>query len=540
MSTSAHPTLVFRGGTVVDGTGSPARPGDVVVADGVVKEVRPRGAGPVEEVEIDAGGLVVAPGFIDAHTHSDYTIIGEPAGAGKLLQGVTTEVTGNCGFSAFPLVADHRALQLEHFAGVGVAHDDLGGCDPDWETFEGYAACVDGAVPGINVAALAGHGTLRIAVLGNERRVATDEEIRRMQALLGAALTGGAVGLSTGLGHGPPATSDLRELVALGATVAAHDGTFAFHARSASPEGLSGLDEVVEVGRRSGVRVHYSHAAINDPARWGGAGDWLSRVDRHRADGVDVTFDVYPYDASGGSLAQFLPARILDGGREALSLEVADPESLAAVVGEIAPGWGGGGVRWMWDRVVIAAAPDPSLGGRSVAELAAADGIRPEEAMARICARHWNLAKVIMHYRTEADMSAFLGHDAAMVGSDGSVMDPVERPGSLPHPRSFGYAPKVLGRYVRELGVLELEDAVRKLSGAVADRFRLHRRGRVAPGAIADLVVFDPVRIADRATYDRPHLTPVGVEYVTVAGALAVRDGVATGVRAGRVLRSGA
>ena len=535
---NAPTTIVLRNGTIVDGTGAPARTGDVVVEEGRISSIHEAGTAPAGDRDLDVTGLVVAPGFIDAHTHSDYTIIGEPAGAGKLLQGVTTEVPGNCGFSAFPIVPEHRAAQLDHFAGVGVAHDDLGGCDPDWETFEGYADAVDAARPGINVASLVGHGTLRIAVLGNERRRATASETVRMQALLDAALAAGAVGLSTGLGHGPPATSDIDELVALGSTVAAHGGTFSFHSRPKIDDGLSGLDEVVEVGRRSGVRVQHSHAAINNPEGWGTAGEWLAKVDAYRAAGVDVTFDVYPYDASGGSLAQFLPARILDGGREALAAEVADPDALAAAIEEVRPGWGQG-VRWLWDRVVIAAAPDPALGGRSVAELAAEAGIEPEEQMLRICAEHWNLAKVIMHYRTEEDMLAFLSHPAAMVGSDGSVMDPVERPGSLPHPRSFGYAPRILGKYVREQGALTLEDAVYKLSGAVADRFGLEGRGRIAEGAVADIVVFDPATVADRATYQEPHLLPDGIEHVLVAGRLAVRDGTVTGERAGRVLRSG-
>ena len=532
-------TVVLRNGTIVDGTGAPARLGDVVIEDGMIKAIHAAGTAPAGVLDLDVTGLVVAPGFIDAHTHSDYTIIGEPAGAGKLLQGVTTEVSGNCGFSAFPIVPEHRASQIDHFAGVGVAHDDMGGIEPDWETFEGYADRVDAAMPGINIAPLAGHGTLRIAVLGDERRRATAAEVARMQELLDAAMAAGAVGLSTGLGHGPPATSDTDELVALGSTVADHGGTFAFHSRSKRADGLYGIDEVVEVGRRSGVRVQHSHAAINNPDEWGTAHEWLAKVDAHRAAGVDVTFDVYPYDASGGSLAQFLPARMLNGGQAALAAEVADPAALASAVEEVRAGWGGGGVRWLWDRVVIAAAPDPALGGRSVADLAAEAGIDPAEQMLRICAAHWNLAKVIMHYRSEEDMLAFLSHPAAMVGSDGSVMDPVERPGSLPHPRSFGYAPRILGRYVRDQGALSLEDAVYKLSGAVADRFGLEGRGRIAEGAVADIAVFDPARVADRATYQQPHLVPVGIEHVLVAGRMAVRDGVVTGERAGRVLRSG-
>ena len=537
---NAPTTVVLRNGTIVDGTGAPATTGDVVVAGGKITAIHDAGTAPAGTIDLDVTGLVVAPGFIDAHTHSDYTVIGEPAGAGRLLQGVTTEVPGNCGFSAFPLVREHRASQLDHFAGVGVAHDDLGGCDPDWETFEGYADAVDAAKPGINVAALAGHGTIRIAVMGDERRLATADEIARMQALLDAAMAAGAVGLSTGLGHGPPATSSTDELVALGSTVAAHGGTFSFHSRSKRDDGLYGIDEVVEVGRRSGVRVQHSHAAINNPDEWGTAHEWLAKVDAHRNAGVDVTFDVYPYDASGGSLAQFLPARLLNGGQEALAAEVADPAALASAVAEVRPGWGGGGgVRWLWDRVVIAAAPDPALGGRSVADLAAAAGIEPAEQMLLICAAHWNLAKVIMHYRSEDDMLAFLRHPAAMVGSDGSLMDPVERPGSLPHPRSFGYAPRILGLYVREQGALTLEDAVYKLSGAVADRFGLEGRGRIAEGAVADIAVFDPARVIDRATFEHPFRVPVGIEHVLVAGRLAVRDGVVTGERAGRVLRYG-
>lgn len=533
----------ITGGRVVDGTGAPAFAADVVVEDGRIVAITGSGRPVDGALVLDATGKVVAPGFVDAHTHSDYTIIGEPAGAGKLLQGVTTEVTGNCGFSPFPIVDEHRSLSLEHFAGVGVAVDDLGGCDPDWHHYDGYVEQVRAARPGINVAPLVGHGTLRIAVMGSQRRVATDDEIAAMCALLDAELAAGAIGLSTGLGHGPPATSDFRELVALGSTVAAHGGVFAFHSRGnprhRGAKYLAGLLETAAVGRESGVQVQYSHAALNNPDHWGSAGEWTAALDAQRASGVDITFDVYPYDASGGSLVQFLPPDLHNAGHAALVATMADPSARAAAIEAVRPGWAGGGVRWIWDRVVVGGAPDPSLGGKSIAELAEASGLPPEEQYLEVCAEHWNLANAIMHYRTEEDMLTFLRHPAAMVGSDGSVMDPIDRPGSLPHPRSFGYAPRILGRYVRDQQAISLEDAVRKLSGAVAERFGLAGRGTIAVGQVADLAVFDPDTIIDTATYEAPFSTPIGMTHVLVAGEVAVRDGEPTGVRAGDVLTIG-
>ena len=523
--------ILIRNGTVVDGTGSPGRLADVAVRGDRIIEV-----GHISSTDavmtIDATDLIVAPGFIDIHTHSDVTVLLDPRCESKILQGVTTEVTGNCSFSPFPFSDDRMELHRDHLLRIGDGVPPL-----TWRDLDGYAAAVDSSRPALNVAPLVGHGTIRVAVLGVEQREPSPAELERMKSLLARSLTQGAFGMSTGLTHVPSAYGSEREVTELVSVVAAHGALYATHSRGGSGRPFGGTEEAIRTATAAGARLQASHAAINHPDHWGRASDMLGLIDEARDGGLDVAIDVYPYDASSSSLSQYLPPWVQDGGTEAMRDRLADPGALERAERDLAAGWFGG-IPWLWDRVVfdrIGPGYDEYV-GLSLEAAAAQAGMPPAAFMLRVCLDHGNYPRVVLFYRTEADMMTFLSHHTAVVGSDGSAM-PLEQGGKRPHPRSFGTFPRVLGRYVRETGLLSLEEAVRKCSGAVADRLEIADRGYVHPGNAADLVLFDPGTVADRATFDNPSQPPTGIEHVIVNGGVAVEHGRQTTAHHGRVLR---
>ncbi len=532
----AHFDLLIRGATLLDGTGAPPRPDDL----GVVGErIAAIGAIPGDATAarlIDARGRALCPGFIDVHSHSDVSLLLDPRGESKVHQGVTTEVIGNCGFSAFPLALPERRQQhLDLLASLGT-----GTIEPTWSDLEGYrAAFAQRGGTALNLAPQVGHGTLRIAVMGMERRPPTVEELERMQWLLAQALEQGAFGLASGLTYPPSGYADTEELIALSRVVARFGGHYATHAR-AETEGFGHVEEAVRIGRESGARVQFSHLALNVPARWGRHADLLRLFEHARERGVDIAYDVYPYAASSSCLTQYLPGWVQAGGPRAMAERLRDPGSRARARADVAAGWFGG-IPWLWDRVVISRSGDPhdtASPGKTLQALAVEAGVPPEELVLRLCETRGNAVEVVLFYRTEEDVQAFLRHPLSTVGSDGLAL-PRDQGEARPHPRSFGAFPRVLGRYVRELGLLDLATAVHKMTGRAAERVGLRDRGRLAEGLAADLVLFDPARVADRATFAEPCQLPAGIDLVVVNGHVVIDGGRQTKARPGRVLRRG-
>ncbi|MCR6030743.1 amidohydrolase family protein [Nocardioides sp. zg-579] len=527
--------VLVRGATVVDGTGREAYVADVAIAGDRVVAVGDL-AGQTARRVVEAEGLVLCPGFIDIHTHSDVSLLHDPAGESKVLQGVTTEVPGNCGFSAFPLAEDRLDLHSDHLARIG--DDVLPPAALTWRDLDGYAAKLEQDPPTLNVAPLVGHGTVRVAVMGVDQRPPTDDELDRMRRLVAESLEQGAFGLSTGLTHIPSGYGDTDEVRELVRVVAEHGALYATHARtSATPEGFPEVEEAIDTCRSVGARLQFSHAAINEPHKWGQAGDVVGLFERAEAAGLDVGFDVYPYDASASSLTQYLPPWVQAGGTEGLRRLLADPDTRARAERDLAAGWMDG-IPWFWDRVLISRAGPghDHLVGRSLEEAAHLEGVDPVTLTLDLCLAHGNSVQVVLFYRTEDDMTTFLAHRLSLVGSDGSAV-PLDQGGLKPHPRGFGTFPRVLGRYVREQGLLSLPAAVHKMTGAVAERLQLPDRGVVRPGAVADLVLLDPATVVDRATFTEPTQAPVGIVQVLVNGTSVVEDGRLTGARPGRVLR---
>ncbi|MFD4191828.1 N-acyl-D-amino-acid deacylase family protein [Amycolatopsis thermoflava] len=513
----------------MDGTGAPAFTGDVAFSgDRILSVTRTAGtASPAREI-LDCEGLVVAPGFIDAHTHSDISFFLYPDADSKITQGVTTEVVGNCGFSAFP-VRDERREMLEEFVrGLGFPRVPV-----RWRDYSEYAGELQRQQPATNVAALVGHGALRIAVSGSHDVVTDEDLLGAMARELREALEQGAFGLSTGLTYVPSRFITPPEKNRLLEVVRDHDGLYATHAR-ADP-GLAPFAEAIRLCSTTGTRLQYSHAALNDPADWGRAEEVVRLFEIAVEHGVDARYDVYPYAASASALTQYLPAWLQERGESAMRKSLADEVVRRAAALDLSRGLFGR-IPWDWSRVLISLAgqDDRDLEGRTVREAAAARDCTPERLVVRLCGRYGNSAQVALFYRSEADVAEFIRHDLSTIGSDGSSL-PLTAPGR-PHPRNYGAHARVLERYVAD-GTLTLEKAVHKCTQAVADRLRLRDRGVLAEGAYADIIVFDPGRTRETATWTRPNSLAAGMRGVWVNGRPAVLHEQPTGVRAGVVLR---
>ncbi|HSJ28446.1 MAG TPA: D-aminoacylase [Acidimicrobiia bacterium] len=527
--------LVLRNVRLIDGTGAPARTADVGVTGDRITTVGDHDPDRPAARVVEGRGRVLAPGFIDLHTHSDLTFLADGLGESKLLQGVTTEVTGNCSFAPFPIEPTHLALHVDHLSTINFDHDPAG-LDVHWNDFDGYARALTDAGLGINVAPLAGHGTLRVAAMGVDDRPATPAELGRMRRDLATALEQGAWGMSTGLTLVPSTYGSVDEVIALAAVLAEAGALYATHGRTAGTgRGPGGIEEAVAVGRATGVSVQQSHMAINDPARWGSAAEQLAILDTARTEGVDIFHDVYPYIASSSALTQYLPSWLLEGGTAAMRGRAADPAQRARALTDMHRGWFGG-IPWLWDRFMVSAAPDGRGVGQTLAQLAAERGADPYELTLDLCVEYGHELHVVLFYRVEEDVEAFLAHPLATVASDGNAM-PMAGHGTSHHPRSYGTFPRVLGRYVRERGTLPLVDAIRKMTGEPARRLGMQDRGTVVVGNFADLVLFDPAVVADRADFGRPPQAPVGIDVVLVNGTVMVDHGTVSDSRPGSVLR---
>lgn len=523
--------LVVEGGTVADGTGSPLVQADVGILSGRIASIGdiPSSA---PGTRIVAKDLIVAPGFIDVHTHSDITLLEEGSGVNKVCQGVSTEVTGNCGFSAFPVVRgqEDNLSALLNYLGPDKA-------DMRWCSFADYAARLQSGGPVQNVACLVGHGALRIAVAGlQERALETSEELT-LGRLLEESLEQGAFGFSTGLTYVPSMFAPPAELVRLAVIAYRHDAIYATHARARAGHEMAAISEAIEVARASGAQVEYSHLALNDPSSWGQAEAALSLFDDAQRQGVRVAFDVYPYHASASSIAQYLPTWLLSMSEKETLTALARPADRNRALLDLDKGFYGG-IPWMWERVILTQAThqeDYDHVGKTLAAIAQGCNISPDEAFLRLYERNGNSAQVALFYRTEEDMVAFLRHPASIVGSDGQAL----RAGSTQtrlHPRYYGTFPRVLGRYVRDKGQLTLVDAVKKMTGEPAARLGLKKRGYIREGFAADLVAFSAEQITDTATFVQSNTLPVGIQTVIINGTVVVEKGAWNGRAAGEVL----
>ncbi|MFM1872082.1 MAG: hypothetical protein RL398_1504 [Planctomycetota bacterium] len=511
--------LLLRGGRVFDGSGGAPFFADIAVRGDRIVGIGAYAPADAKEV-LDLGGLCLSPGFVDIHTHSDRSILRFPGAESRVRQGVTTEITGNCGSSAAPRGPEDESAP--------------------WRDVASYGKSWTAAKPAIHHALLVGHGTLRSIVIGDVDRPATSAELQRMSELLDEALRQGAIGMSTGLEYVPGIYTPAAEIEALARVVARHGGLYASHMRSEEEELLQAVDEALAVGRNTGVRVQVSHLKACGRANWPLLEEAIARIERARGDGVDVMADAYPYTAYSTTLTILLEPWSREGGAEAVVARLRNPEQRARMRAEVGPHVAGdpGG----FELVVIASVADAAhqaCVGRSITEIAAMWGVEPADAFLRLLEENAADVGFIGHGIAAEGVNRVLAHPLVMVGSDGRTMAPVPRQIDRPHPRSYGSFPRVLGVYCREQGLFDLPTAIAKMTSMPAERARLRDRGRIAVGMYADLVAFDAATVRDGATFAEPQRYPEGIPHVVVAGRAVVRDGADTGARPGRWLAHG-
>ncbi|GIG60746.1 N-acyl-D-amino-acid deacylase [Longispora fulva] len=509
--------VVFRDATVIDGTGAPGYRADVRVTSGLITQI-----GDIGGDGIDASGLVLAPGFIDMHAHSDLRLLLEPSHVAKISQGVTCEVLGQDGLSYAPVDDTTLPLLRQQIAGW---NGDPEGFDWSWRSVGEYLDRLDEGIA-VNACYLVPHGSVRAMVTGWENRPPTTAELDRMRAILSRGLEEGAVGMSSGLTYVPGMYADTAELVALCQVVASYHGFHAPHQRSYGKGALEGYAEMIEISRQSGCALHLAHATMNFGVNRGRAAELLDLIDRA---GVDISLDSYPYLPGSTTLAALLPSWAAEGGPAATLERLTDPgvrERIRYAM-EVEGSDGCHGVVTDWETIQIAGVRDPDL-----AHLVGTR-VPDTDAFLDLLVRDGLGTTILQHVGHEENVRAIMRHPAHTVGSDGLLV------GDRPHPRAWGTFPRYLGHYVRELGVLSLEECVAHMTGRPARRLRLVHRGQVHVGYHADLVVFDPARISDTATFEEPRRAAKGIAHVYVNGVAVLADGRPTGALPGRALRRG-
>lgn len=530
--------LVFRGATVVDGTGADRYRADVTVADGFIAAIdadtgtSAATSHPSAARVIDAGGLVLAPGFIDMHAHSDLRMLVERDHPSRVTQGVTCEVLGQDGLSYAPVDDTTLPALRRQIAGWNGDPDDFAWT---WRTVGEYLDRLDEGIA-VNACYLVPHGSVRMLAMGWENREPTRAELNRMRELVAQGMREGAVGMSSGLSYTPGMYAGTDELVELCEVVAAHGGYHSPHQRSYGAGALGGYAEMIEISRRSGCPLHLAHATMNFGVNAGRAAEFLELIDGALAEGCDVSLDTYPYLPGSTTLAALLPSWSAEGGPDATLARLADPASRERIRRDVEERGSDGnhGMVVDWPTIQISGVRDPALAGvvgQNVSEIAAARAVTGTEAFFDLLHADRLGTTILHHVGNEENVRAIMRHHAHTVGSDGLLV------GARPHPRAWGTFPRYLGHYSRDLGVLTLEETVARMTGRPARRLRLDRRGLVRVGHHADLVVFDPQTVRDAATFEQPRQPAEGLVEVLVNGVPVLTGGKPTGALPGRALR---
>jgi len=523
--------LVIRGGMVVDGTGASPHVADVVVHDRRILAIEHPYTGGARR-SLDAQGKVVAPGFIDIKTHSDWTLPVVPGAESKIRQGVTTEVIGHCGYSVAPALPGRVQMLQDYLAPSApwLPFREM--------TFAQYLETFPRT--SVNTVMQVGHNTLRIMTMGMERREPKPDELGSMQRLLEEALDAGALGLSSGLFTAPGSYAESAEMTALGQILRRHGAGYATHVRNESDRVFEAIDEAVAVAEACDIRVQIVHVKLSGTNNWGRAPKLLAAIDTARRRGLRVDCDQYPYTAAGNPLRNLLPLWAQDGGIEAITTRLAMPAARARIHADIAAaGLTSFGRIPSWDAVRIAICPhEPEYAGKTIAEIADRRSCDPNDAVCDCLIADRGATRVVIASMAEDDVREILRSPAVFVGSDSFALSPSGITGTgKPHPRTYGTFPRVLGHYVRDLGLLSLPTAINKMTGGPAAALGLIERGLIRENYWADITVFDPETIAERATYEDPHRYPTGIETVIVNGTVVVDGGEHVGARPGQVLR---
>ncbi len=525
--------LLIKGGSVIDGAGSHAYAADVAVDGDSITAIGRTGGEAAHT--IDATGMAVAPGFVDLHSHADFNFFVDPGADSKITQGVTLEYVGNCGISfCAPITGEADEDVKIRYAW----YSSDGSEAPRWSNFGDYLDALEANGAPLNVATQVGHGTVRKAVMGMDSRAPDVGQIKRMKSLVAESLDAGAMGFSTGLSMAPGSYSLNAEVYELTEPVAQRDKLYSSHSRDSGSEGAGlfvATEELIEAGRRTGCRLQYSHLKANGKMR-GMAGELLRRIDHAQEQGVDIAADQYPYIAASGPMSgNVYPRWALEGGRE-LAMQRLQDDDLRAEIRD--------GLRHSVlmiggpEKIMVADyVPDRSFEGVNLDAIAERMGVDFPEALIRLYEKYD--AQLILTGMAQPDVDEIAVAPVTAVGSDGvSLRSTGPLSSGHPHPRSYGAFPRFFDQYVREKKLVSLEEAVRKMTSLPAERLRLSKRGRLAPGYFADVVVFDPNTVCDTATFTHPHSYSTGIEHVLVNGVQVVANGNSTGKTPGRVVRN--
>ena len=524
--------IVITGGSVLNGEGTPVVRADVGIRGGRIAAIGDLGTATATR-RIDAAGLTVAPGFIDMHNHSDYTILVEPKAESMIRQGVTTMVLGESR-SAGPIKA-----------GTDEARARADGVTVDWTTLGGYFARLGRQHMSTNIASYVGEEQVWTYVKGYGESAATPQELAAMKRLIAEAMEDGAMGLSTALLQPPSSFATTANLIELAKTAKQHGGIYSSHIRDEGEGVLRAIDEAIQVGKGAQIRVDIIHMKIAHKKLWGRANEIIAMVQKARDEGYDIRANVYPYTAGQNNLSSIVPPWAHDGGREKLLERLKDPAARKRMREEVMnglPNWynhylatGDG-----WAGMILVslkAERNKPFQGKRMSDLIAARGGHPADVLFDVLLEEGGSVPAVFFHHSEPDMQLILKQPWTSIGSDGSAVSPDGPTGRThPHPRYYGTFPRVLGRYVRELKVITLTEAVKKMTSMNADKLGITDRGRLKEGLAADVTIFDPDRVLDRATFEQPHQFPVGIKYVIVNGVVTVDNEQHTGALAGQVI----
>ncbi len=536
-------STLIKNGKIIDGISDEAYEGSILIENGKIVKIitsdSTEAQTEMDEIanEIDASGLIIAPGFIDAHAHDDFPSLLNPTLYYKLEQGITTSVSGNCGTSLFPLndpiVEEYRSREEK-----SPEVDKLFEFVRKFTDFEHFRDLMNSkSALGANLVSLMGHGMIRMNVMGVENRIPTESELEQMKKLVEISMQQGAFGISTGLIYPPGVYSTTEELIELSKVVKKYNGVYATHMRGESDTVIESVKEAIEIGRQSGVRVQISHHKIAGKSNWGKSKITLKLIEEANAEGIDVKFDAYPYLAGNTGLSQIIPPAYYVGGNEAFVNRLKNKENWPKIRAEIENPTG----NWEnfvkmsgYENMLIVQAPEtPDVIGKTVLEYATELKKDPLETAIELLIENNGGCGIVPKYGSEEDLIRIMQHPLGMVSTDGSLDDEA---GNI-HPRVIGTHPKILGHYVREMGILPLVGTIKKMTSVPARQFRIANKGVIKEGFDADLVLFDPNTISDNNSYTAPFKKNSGLHYVLVNGEVVVEKNVFNGKLHGSILK---
>ncbi len=535
--------VIIRNATIIDGTGNPGYTGELAIYDKQIVKIAPKIEGEAKTV-IDSKGRVVCPGFIDAHGHSDFTLFVNNRGESKIRQGITTEVTGNCGFTAGPITEEHEDDLVHYLANTIVLSDDLR-ANWKWKTQDEFLRhCAKDGLS-FNIVPLVGQGMIHVGVMGFSDKMPDEKEMDTMKSMLKRELDAGFFGMSMAFEYEPGNYMHIEEVAQMCKVLKEYGCIYTIHMQNEGMDLIPCVSHAIEIGRKSGCRVEISHLKARYPHNWGKAKEALKLIEEAKKEGLDICFDVYPYIAYGSGLIDLIPPWVKKDGPRIMCERLADPKLREKALYDMEhglPGWDSimKGENWA-SAVQIASLKteaNKACEGKVIQEIADERSCTPYEAVVDLMVEEDASIKCVWFAMNEEELQGIMKHPDAIFGTDGRACATYgELSKGAVHPRYYGTYPRILGKYVREEGVLTLEEAIRKSTSAVAKRFGICRRGEIKEGYFADLVIFSPEEIKETNSFKAPHSYPAGIDYVVVNGQVVIDHGEHTNNLPGEILR---